>query len=70
MQCYECAKKGIEKAAVAVCNHCSVGLCLDHAVVAERSVTVHRPISKIEVLPVKAQRVLCRVCQEALEQPR
>ena len=32
MNCFECAKVNDEVAAVGVCQHCGVGLCLDHLV--------------------------------------
>jgi len=34
MNCYECAKEGIEAAAVGICDHCGAGLCLEHSRVA------------------------------------
>jgi hypothetical protein len=30
MNCYVCATSKEERAAVAICPHCSVGVCLDH----------------------------------------
>ena len=30
MNCFECAKANDTVPAVAVCEHCGVGLCLDH----------------------------------------
>ena len=32
MNCFECAKVNDSIAAVAVCDHCGVGLCLDHLI--------------------------------------
>jgi hypothetical protein len=32
MNCFECAKVNDDVAAVGVCRHCGVGLCLDHLV--------------------------------------
>ena len=32
MNCFECAKANDSVTAVAVCRHCSVGLCLDHLI--------------------------------------
>jgi hypothetical protein len=32
MNCFECAKVNDSVPAVALCQHCSVGLCLDHLV--------------------------------------
>jgi hypothetical protein len=30
MNCFECAKDGSTMSAVALCRHCSAGLCMDH----------------------------------------
>jgi hypothetical protein len=32
MECFECAKVNDNVAAVGVCQHCGVGLCLDHLI--------------------------------------
>ncbi len=32
MNCFECAKANDTVAAVAICQHCGVGLCLDHLI--------------------------------------
>jgi hypothetical protein len=32
MNCFECAKVNDAVPAVAICDHCGVGLCLDHLV--------------------------------------
>ena len=32
MNCFECAKANDDVAAVGICQHCDVGLCLDHLV--------------------------------------
>jgi hypothetical protein len=34
MNCFECAKTHDAIAAVGICHHCGVGLCLDHLIVA------------------------------------
>jgi hypothetical protein len=34
MDCYECAIRGKAVAAVAMCKHCGVGMCLEHFLVA------------------------------------
>ncbi len=36
MNCFECAKANDTVPAVAVCDHCGVGLCLDHLVEASK----------------------------------
>ncbi len=30
MLCYSCAEQGIHQPAVALCRHCTAGLCMDH----------------------------------------
>ncbi len=30
MLCYSCAEQGIDQPAVALCRHCTAGLCMDH----------------------------------------
>ena len=32
MNCFECAKVNDSVAAVGICRHCGVGLCLDHVI--------------------------------------
>ena len=32
MNCFECAKTNDAIAAVGICQHCGVGLCLDHSI--------------------------------------
>ena len=32
MNCFECAKVNDTIAAVGICQHCGVGLCLDHLI--------------------------------------
>jgi hypothetical protein len=34
MDCYECAIRGEAVAAVAMCKHCGVGMCLEHFLIA------------------------------------
>jgi len=70
MQCFEHAKQGVEKAAVAICSSCGAAVCLEHAVVSEKAVTAPRAVASVQVLPVKAQKVLCQVCAAAENQPR
>ena len=37
MNCFECAKVSDSIPAVAVCQHCGVGLCLDHLIEARNT---------------------------------
>jgi hypothetical protein len=43
MQCYECAKSGNAREAVAICWSCSAGLCLSHV----REAAAHRYVGAI-----------------------
>ncbi len=36
MNCYECATRGTDQSAVALCRHCFIGLCLAHVAEAKR----------------------------------
>lgn len=38
MNCYECAKEGDEKQAVATCMDCNAGLCLNHLNIAAATI--------------------------------
>jgi hypothetical protein len=38
MNCFECAKVNDAVSAVAICQHCGVGLCLDHLIEAHEFV--------------------------------
>jgi len=61
MKCYQDAKAGVDKEAVAVCAVCGRGLCLDHA--REKEVeTAH--VSPWEVKSMMA--ILCDQCAEAM----
>lgn len=43
MKCYEHAKQGVDKEAVAVCAICGMGVCMDHLI--EREVPLVRAVS-------------------------
>lgn len=68
MVCYECARKGVRREAVALCHHCSAALCLNHVVAAARPVTAREPIERTVVLPLEARELLCGVCHAARQQ--
>lgn len=69
IQCMECAESGVKREAVAICNCCSAGLCLEHAEVVPKRLERMTPIGKVEDLPIPARSVLCHVCRTALHQP-
>ena len=43
MNCFECAKIHDTVAAVGICQHCGVGLCLDHLIEAREYPWAARP---------------------------
>jgi hypothetical protein len=69
MKCYICSEKGVEKDAVAICVVCGMGVCREHLVREEISVTdvfdwgIER--EKI-VYPKTCPRILCVYCYESL----
>jgi hypothetical protein len=70
MMCYECSSRSLQRPAVALCHHCSAGLCVDHCIAVNDPVTARYPVCATVVLPRKARLFLCQTCKEALEQPR
>jgi hypothetical protein len=69
MNCYNCSLAGVEQVAVASCRHCSAGLCTRHVVEESQAVTTEMLINRVVELPVRARRLLCLTCGEALRQP-
>ena len=70
MNCYVCAQREVQRAAVALCHSCSAGLCGEHVFERPHDITITVPLGRIVTLPVAAREILCHVCKEALEQPR
>ena len=70
MNCYQCDQDSVLRPAIALCHHCSAGLCGEHVFAASRDVTTIVPLGRVVVLPVAARQFLCHVCKQALEQPR
>ena len=68
MICYECQQAAKKRDAVALCHHCSAGLCVDHALILSDPVTAQYPVCKTVVLPLRARVFLCGTCREALRQ--
>ncbi|MEU2433901.1 DUF2180 family protein [Streptomyces sp. NPDC007861] len=64
MRCFDCARRGGEEAAVAVCHECGAGACPTHASAVPR--LVHRAAGLGQVSsPVPARRMICRACRIA-----
>jgi hypothetical protein len=70
MNCYDCYKDGEEQAAVGSCRNCSAGLCGRHVVEESQAVTTEMLINRVVELPLRARRLLCKTCADALAQPR
>jgi hypothetical protein len=68
MICYECERSGLRRDAVALCHHCSAGLCSEHAAGISDPITEQYHILSVVVLPLQARLFLCVTCKQALEQ--
>ena len=53
MKCFEHAKTGETKEAVAVCASCGVGLCMDHLI---------EEISNVPRTNQETRSILCHIC--------
>ena len=52
MNCYDCASTGVVTPAIAVCDDCGAGVCIEHAVVRHRRLTRTVALNRqIEVEP-------------------
>ena len=69
MNCYDCSRESLDNPAVAVCNVCSAGICRKHLVETDRAVTVTRLLNRVEELPLRARKLLCNQCSQAVQQP-
>jgi hypothetical protein len=61
MKCFEHAKAGETKDAVAVCSNCGAGLCMDHL------------FEMVEMVPRTNQQrrlIFCRTCAEKQKAPQ
>lgn len=74
MLCYECSVNGVSTEAVALCSHCAAGLCAEHAHAEADVVRSFRPhsifgtVKQVVELPIRARKLLCNVCRQALHQ--
>ena len=68
MNCFECSNGGATREAVALCHHCSAGLCSAHVIVVDDPVKAVHAVVKTIVLPLHARLMLCHTCKAALEQ--
>jgi hypothetical protein len=69
MNCYDCSRESVASPAVAVCDVCSAGICRKHLVETDRAITVTRLLNRAEELPLKARKLMCHTCAQALQQP-
>jgi hypothetical protein len=64
MRCYDCTIDSRETPAIGVCGGCGMGVCVEHARVAER--TVRRIAGPgVTTLPRPARQAVCGVCDDA-----
>ena len=70
MNCYDCASTGVVTPAIAVCDDCGAGVCIEHAVVRHRRLTRTVALNRqIEVEP-PARLVRCETCTAAHDAAR
>jgi hypothetical protein len=70
MNCYVCSHENTDRVAVGLCHHGPAGICTEHAIEMSSDVTTTYILNRNVMLPIKARRLLCHVCKNALEQPR
>lgn len=70
MNCFDCAGERVSETATGICRHCGAGICAEHTVENEVTVTKTVVMAREVPLPLKARRMLCRVCHNALSQPK
>ena len=71
MRCYQCAKEGVDKEAVAICVICGMGLCMEHLFREELLVAdiVDWGLGEERVeYPRSLPRFICADCKVAIEQ--
>ncbi len=70
MNCYDCARGRVSETATGVCRHCGAGICAEHTIEDEVVVTKTVVMAREVPLPLKARKLLCTVCHQALSQPK
>ncbi len=66
MKCYEDAKSGVEKDAVAVCGLCGKGLCSEHAHEQAAPQAVGGRLGHVAWHGGAPMLILCRFCSDAV----
>ncbi|MGA7280576.1 MAG: DUF2180 family protein [Acidimicrobiia bacterium] len=67
MNCYDCAQAGLTAPAVAVCHDCGAGLCPDHAISGQHTLTVVRAINAQTSVDPPQRRIWCQACATAID---
>jgi len=70
MNCFDCSRRGATEVAIASCVNCGAGVCPDHVVEDETTITRIVGLGLEQALPLKARRILCEKCEAALSQKR
>ena len=66
MNCFDCmALLELERPAAGICKGCGAGVCLDHAVVRERTLVRYAVINREEPVEPAARRLVCATCDAA-----
>jgi hypothetical protein len=67
MNCYDCAQADLATTAVAVCHDCGAGICPEHAVRGQHTLTVARPVYYQAPVDPPQRRIWCQICAAAIE---
>ncbi len=65
MNCFDCAARGQDTQAVAVCAGCGAAVCHDHAHVTARWLTRTMVINRVVTIEPPARTIRCGICQAA-----
>lgn len=66
LKCYQCAENGVDEEAVAVCIMCGMGLCMEHAIMADLPIWEGGYPAPVKVLKKGLPRILCSYCRDIL----
>jgi hypothetical protein len=66
MQCYVCAKSGVQTEAVGVCIVCGMGVCMKHAIREDLDMWEGGYPLPTKKLTKRLPRILCPECHDAL----
>jgi hypothetical protein len=66
MHCFDCAARGDDVPAVAVCNSCGAGVCLTCSRTGRQAIRHDAAFMSAEVLVTETRTIACPSCSDAL----